>query len=109
MKWELATVSPVAYLKDGPFIENVEPVDHIKRELEKANFKVFVNGDQLLKPVVLPSSDIKYTRKYKRGVEYEIYPLDYADNDLAFRGYIFSQASAIMPADLRGASFGSIM
>jgi hypothetical protein len=103
LKWELAMVSPVAYLKEGPFIENVEPMAAIKRELEKANFKVFVNSEQLLKPVVLPSSDIKYTRKYKRTIDYEIYPIDYADDDLAFRGYIFSQATAIMPADLRGA------
>jgi hypothetical protein len=102
LKWELAMVSPVAYLKDGPFIENVAPVVAIKRELEKANFKVSINNEQLLKPLVLPSADIKYTRKYKRGTDYEIYPVDYSDSDLEFRGYVFSQATAIMPSDLRG-------
>jgi len=102
LKWELAMVSPVAYLADGPFIEKVAPVTAIKKELEKANFKVTINNEQLLKPIVLPSADIKYPREYRRGIDYEIYPVDYADNDLEFRGYVFSQATAIMPSDLRG-------
>jgi len=103
LKWELAMVSPVAYLKDGPFGENIDPVVAIKQELEKANFKVSINNEQVLKPVVLPSADIKYTRQYKRGIDYEIYPIDYSDNELEFHGYIFSQATGIMPSDLRGA------
>jgi hypothetical protein len=102
LKWELAIVSPVAYLKDGPFPDIVEPIVSIKRELEKANFKVSLNNEQLFKPVVLPSADIKYTQKYKRGLHYEIYPVEHVDSDLEFRGYIFSQASGIMPSDLRG-------
>jgi hypothetical protein len=52
---------------------------------------------------VLPSADIKFTQKYRRGLEYEVYPIDHSDTELEFRGYIFSQATAIMPSDLRGA------
>lgn len=102
LKWDLAVVSPVVYVKDGPFSEKIEPIVSIKKELEKASFKVFVNNEQLFKPIVLPSADIKYTAKYKRGIDYEIYPVEYSDPDLEFRGYIFSQATGIMPSDLRG-------
>ena len=102
LKWELAMVSPVAYLKEGPFNEKLQPITAIKRELEKANFKVFVNNHQILKPVVLPSADVKYSEKYKRGIDYEVYPVEHVDDQLEFRGYIFSQATAIMPSDLRG-------
>lgn len=103
LKWELAMVSPVGYMKGGPFVENLEPITSIRKELEKAHFKVSINTDPLLKPVVLPSADIKFTRQYKRSIDYEIYPIDHSDSDLEFRGYIFSQATAIMPSDLRGA------
>jgi hypothetical protein len=103
LKWELAILSPVSYVKDGPFSEDLEPMRSIKRELDKAHFKVSLNGEALLKPVVLPSADIKYAKKYKRGLDYEIYPIEHSDADLDFRGYIFSQATAIMPSNLRGA------
>ena len=61
-----------------------------------------MNGERLLKPLLLPSPDIRYTRKYKKGLDYEIYDIDYSDDDLEFSGYIFSQATALMPADIRG-------
>lgn len=105
LKWELALLSPVAYLKQGPFVEDLEPMRSIKRELERAHFKVSINNEPLLKPILLPSPDIKYVKsvkKYKRGLDYEIYPIEHSDPDLEFRGYIFSQATAIMPSDLRG-------
>jgi hypothetical protein len=103
LKWELALVSPVPYSADGPFKEFADtPIGAIKTELSKATFTVSVNGDKLFKPLHLPSPNIQYTRKYKRGLDYEIYRVEHADDDLEFRGYIFSQATAIMPADIRG-------
>jgi Histidine kinase-, DNA gyrase B-, and HSP90-like ATPase len=102
LKWELAMLSPVAYSKAGPFKENITPVRKIKKELSGSRFSVTVNNEPLFKPIVLPSPDIKYTAKYKRGTDYEIYPIEHSDNELEFRGYIFSQATAIMPSDLRG-------
>jgi hypothetical protein len=102
LKWELAMLSPVPYLKGGPFKEDIAPLQAIKAELSKAKFRVTVNSEPLFKPIVLPSPDIKHTAKYKRGTDYEIYPIEHSDDDLEFRGYIFSQATAIMPADLRG-------
>jgi hypothetical protein len=102
LKWELAMLSPVAYSKAGPFKEDIAPVQKIKKELANSKFSVAFNNEPLFKPIVLPSPDIKYTAKYKRGTDYEIYPIEHADNDLVFSGYIFSQATAIMPSDLRG-------
>jgi hypothetical protein len=102
LKWELAMLSPVAYPKSGPFKEIVAPVRYIKEELAKSHFSVSVNNEELFKPVLLPSPDIKHTAKYKRGIDYEVYPIQHSDNELEFRGYIFSQGTAIMPSDLRG-------
>lgn len=104
LKWELALVSPVAYSANGPFKEFSElAIEKIKEELEQAKFVVTINDEQLVKPLLLPSPDIRYTKKkYKRGLDYEIYDIDYSDDDLEFRGYIFSQATALMPADIRG-------
>jgi hypothetical protein len=102
LKWELAMLSPVAYSKAGPFKEDIAPVRRIKKELAKSKFSVAVNNEPLFKPIVLPSADIKHTAKYKRGTDYEIYPIEHSDNELEFRGYIFSQGTAIMPSDLRG-------
>jgi len=103
LKWELAMVSPVAYSPTGPFKQFTgRPIEKIKKELEQANFIVTVNGEQLLKPLLLPSPDIRYTKKYKKGLDYEIYDVNYSDDDLEFSGYIFSQATALMPSDIRG-------
>jgi hypothetical protein len=103
LKWDLSIVSPIEYAHDGPFKERrIKPVERIKSELAKANFKVFLNGQKLFKPILLPSPDIKVARKYKRGLDYQIYPIDYSDNELEFRGYIFSQATALMPSEIRG-------
>lgn len=103
LKWELAIVAPVEYSQDGPFkAKDVKPVHRIKAELSRANFNVYFNGDKLFKPILLPSPDIKHTGKYRRHLDYEIYPVDYSDDDLEFSGYIFSQATAIIPADIRG-------
>ncbi|MCU1284108.1 MAG: hypothetical protein JWO13_458 [Acidobacteriales bacterium] len=104
-KWELALVSPVPYSGDSPFKGfSGTPIGTIKNELLKANFSVSVNGQKLLKPLQLPSADVRYSaqKKYKRGLDYEIYPVEHSDSTLEFRGYIFSQATAIMPADIRG-------
>jgi hypothetical protein len=103
LKWDLAIVSPVEYAKDGPFKEqNVRAVNKIKAELTSAHFSVHVNGDKLFKPVLLPSPDIKHTRKYVRGLDYEIYEVSHKDDDLEFAGYIFSQATVVMPTDMQG-------
>ncbi len=103
LKWDLAIVSPVEYAKDGPFKEqDVKAVNKIKAELAGAHFSVYVNGDKLFKPVLLPSPDIKHTRKYKRGLDYEIYEVAHKDADLEFEGYIFSQATVIMPTNIQG-------
>ena len=65
LKWDLAIVSPVEYAKDGPFKEqDVRAVNKIKAELASAHFSVYVNGDKLFKPILLPSPDIRHTGKY---------------------------------------------
>jgi hypothetical protein len=52
---------------------------------------VSINGERIFKPIQLPSPDIRYTtKKYKRGLDYEIYDIDYTDAELDFKGYIFS-------------------
>jgi len=103
LKWDLSILTPIEYPKDGPFKEqDIKPLNKIKAELASAHFSVYVNGDKLFKPVLLPSADIKHSRKYKRGLDYEIYEVAHSDDDLEFAGYVFSQATAVMPTDIQG-------
>lgn len=103
LKWDLSVLAPIEYPKDGPFKEqSLKPIGKIRSELSAANFHVYVNGEKLFRPILLPSPDIKHTRRYKRGLDYEIYPVEYSDDNLEFAGYVFSQATAIMPVDIQG-------
>src|SRR5208337_1824921 len=56
LKWDLSILTPIEYPKDGPFKEqDIKPLNKIKAELASAHFSVYVNGDKLFKPVLLPS------------------------------------------------------
>jgi hypothetical protein len=103
LKWDLSIVAPVEYSKVGPFKEHsTKPIKKIRSELSEANFNVYLNAEKLFKPILLPSPDIKHQQKYERGTDYEIYPVQHSDDDLEFYGYIFSQGTAVMPADIQG-------
>jgi hypothetical protein len=98
--WELGVICPVPYLEDGP-IKGHDIIPDIKQTLLGYDFKVKVDGLELRKPILFPTSlEIR-----NRGEDYEIYPVEYngvSDKPLVFKGYIYHQRKAIQPPELRG-------
>jgi hypothetical protein len=99
--WELGVICPVPYLKDGP-IKRQDVIPDIRRGLLDYDFTIKIDGLELRKPILLPTSpEIK-----KRGEDYEIYDVGFegevAGRRLAFKGYIYHQRKSIMPPELRG-------
>lgn len=99
--WELCVICPVPYLQDGP-IKAHDVVPDIKRTLLGYGFTVEIDGLELGKPILFPSSD----EITNRGEDYEIYDIAFDDivggRRLAFKGYIYHQRKSIMPPELRG-------
>ncbi len=100
--WELGLLCPIEYIDDGPLPDNKVLQKEISR-LRNYNFKVFVDGLEIRKPILFPTaSDLK-----KKGPDYKIYPpisFDKAMNGsgLKFTGYIFHQRKRIQPVELQG-------
>ncbi len=96
MVWELATTTPVQYLDDGPFKDN-DIADALKTRLAKYRFKVFLDGVELRKPILLP----------QKRIQHRLYPLDF-ERDLAdgrrlsATGYLYWQKGGIHPRELQG-------
>ena len=98
--WELASLCPVPYFEDGP-IRGWDGWDEIKERLESFQFKVTVDGYELRKPVLLPTtSDL-----ISLGTDYKVYPFDLESStlgELKFQGYVFHQRRQISPPELQG-------
>ncbi len=99
--WEMAVICPIPYLDKGP-IRSHDIIPEIRESLIDYDFSVKVDGLELRKPVLFPSSP----NVEKEDEEYKVYSVAFDDlvNDkrLAFQGYIFYQRTAIMPPELRG-------
>ena len=99
--WELGVICPVPYLEDGPVVGH-DVIPDIKRSLLDQEFTVEVDGLELRKPILFPTSpDIK-----NKGEDYEIFDIEFDDIEagerFAFKGYIYHQRKAIWPPELRG-------
>ena len=98
--WELASLCPVPYFEDGP-VKGWDGWENIKKRLLGFNFRVIVDGYELRKPILLPTSaDLSV-----RGPDYEIYPFSLKtdkDNRVSLYGYIFHQRLQISPPELQG-------
>ena len=97
--WELAALCPVPYFSDGP-VKDWDGWDEIKQRLIDFRFRVIVDGYELRKPILLPtSSDLS-----RRGEDYEVYPfsLDEIADGVRLRGYVFHQRRQIAPSELQG-------
>lgn len=96
--WELAVTAPIQYLPDGP-IRDCQELDDLRLRMEGFEFSVYLDGVELLKPILLPPT---------KSTAYKIYPhLDYekglADGrKLSVRGYIYWQKTRILPRELQG-------
>lgn len=100
--WELGLLCPVEYIDGKPLPDNTIIRREIKR-LKNYNFKVFVDGYEIRKPVIFPTE-----KKLKaKEADYKIYPyISYSEkfdgSELRFTGYIFHQRKRIEPAELQG-------
>jgi hypothetical protein len=99
--WELALLCPVPYLENGPVV-GVDVMPDIRRRLLEYDFTLRVDGLELRKPILLPTAP----HIAKQGEDFDVYDLEFSGivdrRPLSFRGYIFWQRTAIMPAELRG-------
>lgn len=100
--WELGLLSPVEYYDKGPLPDNNVIKSEIER-LRKYNFKVYIDGFELRKPIIFPTDE---TLKEK-DIDYKIYPAvsfqEIVNNtELKFTGYIFHQRKKIEPSGLQG-------
>jgi hypothetical protein len=96
--WELAVTAPVRYLPDGPIRDEPELSD-LRQRMEHYKFKVFLDGVELFKPILLP---------YRSSIAHKTYPhLDLQKNlsdsrTLQVRGYLYWQNTRILPRELQG-------
>ena len=98
--WELAALCPVRYFDDGPVL-GWDGWDHVKERLNKYDFNVTVDGYELRKPVLLPSS----SEPAAIGDDFKVYPFRpyrSSEQTLKFEGYVFHQRTQILPPNLRG-------
>lgn len=102
--WELGLLSPVRYLAEGPFTEEirtVEGLDSFQRP-EMDDFSVVVDGIEIFRPQLFPNA----VAKDYPSPDPKIYPLEFdgkvAGRQLKFSGYIYVQQPRIQPEELKG-------
>lgn len=96
--WELAVTAPVQYLPEGP-VRGASELSDLGDRMVKYNFRVFLDGVEVFKPILLP---------YKGSVTHKVYPhlnlqKKIADSrTLRVRGYLYWQNTRILPRELQG-------
>jgi len=100
--WELGLLCPVEYIDNGPLPDNRIIKTEVEK-LKKYNFKVFVDGFEIRKPILFPTDK----ELNKEGPDYKIYPyISFKEkmngSTLSFTGYILHQRKKIQPAELQG-------
>jgi hypothetical protein len=96
--WELAVTTPVRYFPDGP-VRNSPKLNDLRKMVEGYKFHVFLDGVELLKPILLPASP---------SVTHKVYPdLHFrktlsSSRELKVRGYLYWQNTRILPRELQG-------
>jgi len=100
--WELGLLCPVKYMDGAPLPNNRVINQEIER-MRGYDFKVFVDGFEIRKPVKFPTDDALG----KDHLDCKVYPHISFDevidgSRLRFTGYIFHQRTRIQPAELQG-------
>lgn len=112
--WELGSISPVEYLPGGPVEENYlegkarRIVNRIIDRTKKLDFRLYLDGIQVRKPILLPTPKI---RKARWDIEnpdllhdVKVFPIEFEEKKLGIRaeGYIVHQPSHVLPKELQG-------
>jgi hypothetical protein len=100
--WELGLLCPVEYIDGGPLPNNRVLKSEIFK-LKSYDFKVFVDGYEIRKPIRFPTSSDLGTA----SLDVKTYPHISFDEEvdgsrLVFTGYIFHQRKRVQPAELQG-------
>lgn len=94
--WELSAACPLPYLNPNALPHRLIVEEHDR--LESYNFKLLVDGINLLKPVFLKGNPAGYTTEKIETQQKSIY-----GKDLVFHGYLIVQEAAqLRPDELRG-------
>lgn len=108
-KWELGILLPVKYAKDCPVYKTKkELIEKAKKELDEFKFRVFVNKEEILKPICLGYQYFKgakweYPKKEVPSGRYDVLPIvSPPGSKFKFYGYIYNQSKQIQPSSLRG-------
>lgn len=107
--WELGVLLPVKYVNNYPvYNDTTDLIDRARQEINQFNFRVFVNKEEILKPVCLryhqfSKSKWDYPGKTIPKANYDIIPVvSPAGAKFKFYGYIYNQSKQIQPSPLRG-------
>jgi len=104
MIWELGIFCPVKYLElEGQIFPSKDYIGEDIDRLKKYNFKVFVDGLEILKSILFKKTD-EIGRADKDFKIYKLppYEKEVAGEKLKFHGYIYSQRKKIQPTELQG-------
>jgi len=108
-KWRLALLIPIEYEENFPVYDIPSKViERAVNELKSFDFRVYVNGEELRKPVCLRRHSFKdsawnYDDEVVPKVECDILELiSQEDEPVQYWGYIYDQTKQILPSDLRG-------
>jgi hypothetical protein len=116
--WELGMICPVNYLNNGP-IENKyldndvkSLIDNLKKKIEKLNFKVYFDGIEVRKPLLLPTTKSRTLELDELDSEnstgdIHAHPIHISDrtikeSPILVEGYLFFQPYQLHPEEIRG-------
>ncbi|MGB0386374.1 MAG: hypothetical protein ACPGWR_16305 [Ardenticatenaceae bacterium] len=98
--WELALISPLSYLPDGPVAIQPEILADKKKELSRLDFSVRVDNRLLFKPICLPAGVLANESDYH--IEHFLRNDHVGGESLTYQGYIYWQRTPVQPRPLRG-------
>jgi len=104
--FELGLLTPVRYLPEGPVrgYGTSRVIRRLKDRLNDFDFRVYVNGMEIFKPILFPH---RSDNLQKKGEDYALYEIEIEKRlpdkrKIAALGYYYHQAKRIFPWALRG-------
>jgi hypothetical protein len=115
--WELGSICPVEYLQGGPVAKDYlddrteKIIERCQDELKQLKFKVFYDGIEVRKPILLPTSQLRPRAldQVDEGVptDIHVYPIEVKgvgpkNSPVNAEGYLLFQPYHVHPEELRG-------
>jgi|GEM_PF-5127008 len=108
-RWHLGLLIPINYVDDFPIHKiNNHKFQYLHKELNSFDFRAFVNGQELRKPICLgkqyfDESFWNYDEKKVPRQEFDVKIIESRQvSKVEYWGYIYDQTKQIFPVDLRG-------